>query len=172
MAAQTKAENAVKLWKALQEDMTETLNEADRDLSANAHRNILLGHLEGIKAAELEIAKLWEKVEEFSNTGDVVLDMVPIVRLKNKQNTRCYKLKGHIAAATEPDTPGTTPKTGTIQVINPPNFGNLKLPDFYGDYTEFDNFEAVFKKLIANGNLYEGGKLTHLLNHVLGEAKD
>ena len=49
MAAQTQAENAVKLWKALQEDMTETLNEADRDLSANVHRNELLGHLEGLK---------------------------------------------------------------------------------------------------------------------------
>ena len=62
--------------------------------------------------------------------------------------------------------------TGTIQVVNPPNFGNLKLPDFYGHYTEFDNFQSVFKKLIANGNLDEGGKLAHLLNHVLGEAKD
>ena len=51
MAAQLKANNAVKFFKAFHEDMTETLNEADRDLSANANRNILFGHLEGIKAA-------------------------------------------------------------------------------------------------------------------------
>ena len=172
MAAQTKADNAVKFFKALHDDMTETLNEADRDLSANVSRNILLGHLEGIKAAEVEVAKVWQRVEECHNNGDVELDMVALMRLKNKQNTRCFKLKGHIAAATEPATSGASPTTGTIQVVNPPNFGNLKLPDFYGDYTEFDNFQSVFKKLIANGNLDEGGKLAHLLNHVLGEAKD
>ena len=34
------------------------LNETDRDLSADVHRNHLLGHLEGIKAAEVEVAKL------------------------------------------------------------------------------------------------------------------
>ena len=57
-------------------------------------------------------------------------------------------------------------------MVNPTNFGDLKLPDFYGDYTEFDSFEANFKKLIENGNLDEGGKVAHLLDHILGDAKD
>ena len=98
--------------------------------------------------------------------------MIPLVRLKNKQNIRCSKLKGHIAAATEavPPTGGAT--TGIIQVLHPTNFRDLKLPDFYGDYTEFDSFEANFKKLIANGNLDDGGKVAHLLDHIKGEAKE
>ena len=172
MAAQTKANKTVQLWKALIEDMEVTLNEADQALSANLSRNHLLGHLEGIKASEAETFKVWENILQFEEEADVVLDMIPLVRLKNKQNTRCYKLKGHIAAATELVRPTSGPSTGVIQVLNPTNFGDLKLPDFYGDYTEFDSFEAIFKKLIANGNLDDGGKVAHLLDHIKGEAKE
>ena len=172
MAAQTKANKTVQLWKALIEDMEVTLNEADQALSANLSRNHLLGHLEGIKASEAETFKVWENILQFEEAEDVVLDMIPLVRLKNKQNTRCYKLKGHIAAATELVRPTSGSSTGVIQVLNPTNFGDLKLPDFYGDYTEFDSFEAIFKKLIANGNLDDGGKVAHLLDHIKGEAKE
>ena len=172
MAAQTKANKTVELWKALMDDMEDTLVEADRALDSNLSRSHLLGHLEGIKASEAELAKVWEKIVQAEEETDVVLEMIPLVRQKNKQNTRCSKLKGHIAAATEivPPTSGAT--TGVIQVVNPTNFGDLKLPDFFGDYTEFDSFEANFKKLIVSGNLDDGGKVAHLLDHIKGEAKE
>ena len=91
MAAQTKANKTIQLWKALIEDMEVTLTEADQALSANLSRNHLLGHLEGIKASEAEVVKVWENILQFEEAEDVVLDMIPLVRLKNKQNTRCYK---------------------------------------------------------------------------------
>ena len=110
MTAQTKANDAIQLWKALIEDMEVTLNEADQALSANDSRNHLLGHLEGIKASEVEVSKVWEKVQQYEDNRDVVIEMIPLLRLKNKQNTRCYKLKGHIKAATDqvPSTGSTT----------------------------------------------------------------
>ena len=172
MAAQTKANKTVELWKALVEDMEVTLTEADRALDSNLSRNHLLGHLEGIKASEAELVKVWERVLKAEEDTDVVLEMIPLVRLRNKQNTRCSKLKGHILAATETVTPTAGATTGVIQVLHPTNFGDLKLPDFYGDYTEFDSFEANFKKLIKNGNLDDGGKVAHLLDHIKGEAKE
>ena len=83
-AAQTKANKTVELWKALLEDMEETLTEADRALSSNLSQNHLLGYLEGIKASEAGLAKVWEKILQAEEDADVVLDMIPLVRLKNK----------------------------------------------------------------------------------------
>ena len=41
-----------------------------------------------------------------------------------------------------------------------------------GTTQNFYSFEANFKKLIANDNLDDGGKVAHLLDHIKGEAKE
>ena len=64
--------------------------------------------------------------------------------------SRCSRVKGHINSLTEKVSPSGT--TQTIQVVNPTSFGDLVLPEFDGDYTEFESFEGNFKSFIDNGN--------------------
>ena len=64
-----------------------------------------------------------------------------------------------------------TGSTSTIQVVNPTSFGDLDLPEFHGDYTEFESFEGNFKSLINNGKLDEGAKRSFLINKIKGDAK-
>ena len=69
------------------------------------------------------------------------MDKVELLVTKNKFNTRCNKVRGHIAALTD----NASGDISRIQVINPTSFGDLELPDFFGDYTEFNSFELNFK---------------------------
>ena len=167
MAAQDQANEAIKLWKALLGHLKTTLDEADQALDQGAARGLLLGHSAGIAALEVEVGKAWDKVEAFQANSAVAMDKVELLVTKNKFNTRCNKVRGHIAALTD----NASGDISRIQVINPTRFGDLELPDFFGDYTEFNSFELNFKALIDNGNLDDGGKKAYLLKHIKGDAK-
>ena len=129
MAAQLQANEAVKLWKALLEHFQATLTEAQGALDANAAKGVLMGHSAGIEALEIEVDKAWQAVEKFQTHAEVVLDKVNLIITKNKYNTWCNKIKGHIAALTVTTSSVTA---STIKVVNPTSFGDLELPDFDG----------------------------------------
>ena len=169
MAAQLQANEAVKLWKALLEHFQATLTEAQQALDANAAKGVLMGHSAGIVALETEVDKAWQSVEKFQTHAEVVLDKVNLIVTKNKYNTWCNKIKGHIAALTVTSSSVTA---STINVVNPTSFGDLELPDFDGDYTKFNGFESNFRAIINNGNLDDGGKKAFLLRQLKGEARD
>ena len=116
MAAQIQANEVVKLWKALLEHFQATLTEAQQALDSNAAKGVLMGHSAGIEALEIEVDKAWQAVEKFHTTADVVLDKVNLIVTKNKYNTWCNKIKGHIAALTV--TSGSI-TASTIRVVNP-----------------------------------------------------
>ena len=169
MALQTQADEAIKLWKALVGLLKSTLDEADQALGNNEPRGPLLGHKAGIVALEDDFTKAWEKVQSYFDLPEVEIDKVSLLLLKNKNMSRCSRVKGHINAMTEEVSSSGTSQT--IQVVNPTSFGDLVLPEFDGDYTEFESFEGNFKSLIDNGNLDEGAKRSFLLHSIKGDAK-
>ena len=138
MATQAHADEAIKVWKALTSLFKTTLDEADQAIDNNGHRTLLLGHKAGIVALEDDLVKAWESVESFFDKSDIVIDKASLIVLKNKARSRCHKVKGQIEALTELEV--TTGSTSTIQVVNPTSFGDLVLPEFHGDYTEYESF--------------------------------
>ena len=171
MAAQAQANEAIKLWKALLEHLKTTLDEASQAIDQNMSRGVLMGHSAGLAALEIEVGKAWDKVEPFQENSSISIDKVELLLTKSKYNTWCSRVKGHLAALTE-EKSGSISSSQIIQVVNPTRFGDLELPDFFGDYTEFNGFESNFKALIDNGNLDDGGKKAHLLKHIKGDAKE
>ena len=170
MATQTQAEEAIKVWKALVALLKTTLDEADQAIDVNSSRTLLVGHKAGIVALEDDLVKAWESVESFVDKPDIVIDKVALIVLKNKARSRCHKVKGQIEALTEREV--KTGSTSMIQVVNPTSFGDLVLPEFHGDYTEYESFECNFKSIIDNGKLDDGAKRSYLLDKLKGEARD
>ena len=171
MAAQAQADDAIDMWTALSLLLKDTLDEADKALSDNDSRASLIGYAEAVKQADSEVKDAWKEVESFKGNANVTLTYMPLMVKMKKQQSRCNKIKGHIAAQTEIPIL-STPGSSVMRVIQPMSFGSLVLPDFSGDYTAFDGFEGLWKSLIKNGNLDEGGKVAHLLRSLKGEAKD
>ena len=167
MARQETANNALRVYEALIEDLKTSLDEAQSALDQNKPRPVLLGELEGV----LELSETsWNRYEDlvtFEGTEGVTLNFVDIKIKKHKLKARSRKIVGHLRGATEV----TVPPNSTVQVMNPMSFGDLKLPEFSGDFTEFEPFEGNFRKLIENGNLDDGCKKAYLLRCLTGEAK-
>ena len=170
MATQTQAEEAIKVWKALVALLKTILDEANQAIDANSPRTLLVGHKAGIVALEDDLVKAWESVESFVDKPDIVIDKVALIVLTNKALSRCHKVKGQIEALTEREV--KTGSTSMIQVVNPTSFGDLVLPEFHGDYTEYESFECNFKSIIDNGKLDDGAKRSYLLDKLKGEARD
>ena len=167
MAAQEAANNVLRVYEASMEDLNTSLGEAQSALDANKPRAALRAELEGI----LEVSEItwntYEKVMANKSIEHVVLSFVDIEIKNNKFKTRVKKMVGHLRAATEE----VTHTPGAVQITNPMSFGELKLPEFSGDYTEFEPFEGNFRKLIQNGGLDDGKKKAYLLKCLNGEAK-
>ena len=167
MAAQEAADNSLRIYEALLVDLETSLGEAQMALDQNKPRAVLLGELEGI----LELSETaWDSYEEViaNETNDqVILNYVDIKIKKNKFKARSRKLVGHLRAATEPE----IQTASTVQLVNPMSFGDLPLPEFNGDYTEFEPFEGNFRNIIGNGKLDDGCKKAYLLKCIKGEAK-
>ena len=170
MAEQRKAEGLVNLHKAMQEELIASMDEVDIVLASEAARDLKLGHLASINTQYEDLDKYWGKIEESNDKPGVEIEFFTLVLLRNKVKARYSKLKAQLIANTEAATPAAA--TPTVRIVNPTSFGNLALPQFSGDYVEFDNYEATFRNLINNGNLDEGGKLAHLLHNLKGEARD
>ena len=167
MARQETANNALRVYEALIEDLKTSLDEAQSALDQNKPRPVLLGELEGL----LELSETaWDRYENLvalEGSEGVALNFVEIKIKKNKLKARSRKTVGHLRAATEV----TVTPNSTVQIMNPMSFGDLKLPEFSGDFTEFEPFEGNFRKLIENGNLDDGCKKAYLLRCLTGEAK-
>ena len=171
MAEQTKADKLVNLYKAMAAEFIVSMNEADQSLNQNPDRTIKLGFMASLADEFEALDDYWKKIVEANDIPAVEIDFVQLMLARNKSKGRFHRIKGAILASTEIQ-PVVAPTTTTVRVTNPTSFGNLKLPEFWGDYVEFDNFEAQFRNTISNGNLDEGGKLAHLLNNLKGEARD
>ena len=167
MALQVQANNAMRVWTALIQDLKEILDEGDQALDANKPKEQLIGLLEGIEETSDNAWQSYEKVMEFQSSN-VELEFVDITIAKNRLKSRVRKVTGHIKALKEDK---QSNNTNTVHIVNPTGFGDLKLPEYDGDHCEFDSFESIFRKLINNGNLDEGGKAAHLLKCLKGEAK-
>ena len=168
MAEQNKADQLVGVYQALSGEFATSMNETDQILGTNPSRDVKIGHLVGLTAEFEDLEKEWKKIEEFNERSVIDIGYINLMLARNKIKTRYHRLKGLITANTEKETPAPT----SFKISNSTSFGNLKLPEFNGDYVEFDNFEALFRNLINNGNLDEGGKLAHLLNNLKGEARE
>lgn len=171
MADQKKAESLVNLHKAMQEELVTSMDEADIVLANDAARDLKLGHLASINTQYEDLHKYWGKIEEINEKPGVEIEFYTIILLRNKVKARYSKLKAHLLASTEV-VPPPPPAVPAVRIMNPTSFGNIALPQFAGDYVEFDNVEATFRNLIDNGNLDDGGKLAHLLHNLKGEARD
>ena len=167
MAAQEAANNSLRVYEALLADLETSLQDAQEALDQNKSRAVLLGELEGI----LELSETaWDSYEELiglESNEQVLLNYVEIKIKKNKIKARSRKLVGHLRAATEPE----IQTASTVQLVNPMSFGDLPLPEFSGDYTEFEPFEGDFRNIIGNGKLDDGCKKAYLLKCIKGEAK-
>ena len=170
MADQVKAEQLVNLYQAMADEFIISMNETDQSLNLNPDRSTKLGFMASLADEFETLDTYWNKIVEANDIPSVKIDFVKLMLARNKSKGRFHRIKGAILASTE--IPVAAPITTTVKVTNPTSFGNLKLPEFWGDYIEFDNFEAQFRNTISNGNLDEGGKLAHLLNNLKGEARD
>ena len=168
MADQVKANEAIALWKAMSGLLTKTMDEADQAISDNLSKEALTGQSAAIVTSEADSQEAWEEVEHFKSNTNVELNYITLLVAKKKEKTRSSKIRGHIAALTVQ--PAVSEST-VVRVVQPTSFGNLKLPDYSGDYTEFDGFYSHWTALIENGNLDEGGKKAHLLLSLKGDAK-
>ena len=83
MALQETANNALRIYEALIEDLKTSLNEAQSALDQNKPRPVLLGELEGV----LELSETtWDSYEDlvtFEGTEGVTLNFVDI-KIKKK----------------------------------------------------------------------------------------
>ena len=168
MAAQETADSAIRVNEALLDELKENLNEAQKALDEDKPRAILLGELEGVQQAQETAWESIEKIMTFQNNPDIVLNFEQFEIKVNKIKIRTRKVLGYLKAATEVNEPAGS----TIKVVTPMNFGDLQLPEFDGDYTEFEPFEGNWKKLIVNGKLDDGSKKAYLLKCLKGEARD
>ena len=168
MAEQVKANKAIALWKAMSGLLIQAMDEADQAISDNLSKEALTGQAAAIETSEADSQAAWEQVENFNSNAHVELDYITLLVARNKEKTRGSKIRGHIEALTAKT---AVSDSTVVRVVQPTSFGNLKLPDYSGDYTEFDGFETNWKALIQNGNLDEGGKKAHLLTSLKGDAK-
>ena len=168
MAEQVKANKAIALWKAMSGLLIQAMDEADKAISDNLSKEALTGQAAAIETSEADSQAAWEQVENFNSNAHVELDYITLLVARNKEKTRGSKIRGHIEALTAKT---AVSDSTVVRVVQPTSFGNLKLPDYSGDYTEFDGFETNWKALIQNGNLDEGGKKAHLLTSLKGDAK-
>ena len=168
MADQVKANKAIELWKAMSGLLIQAMDEADKAISDNLSKEALTGQAAAIETSEADSQAAWEQVEHFNSNAHVELDYITLLVARNKEKTRGSKIRGHIEALTAKT---AVSDSTVVRVVQPTSFGNLKLPDYSGDYTEFDGFETNWKALIQNGNLDEGGKKAHLLTSLKGDAK-
>ena len=169
MADQGKADQLVQVYRAMSGEFATSMNETDQTLNNDPSRSVMVGHMVSLNAEFEDLEIYWKKIEEINEKPGVNLEFVNLVLARNKLKTRYNRVKGLIQASTEKD---SNAAPTAFKIMNPTSFGNILLPDFSGDYVEFDNFEALFKNLIDNGNLDDGGKLAHLLHHLKGEARE
>ena len=169
MADQTKADQLVEVYQAMREEFATSMNETDQTLANNPTRSVMVGHMVSLDAEFDDLEKYWTKIEEFNEKPGVNLQFVQLLLARNKIKTRYNRMKGLIMASTEKD---SVAAPTSLRIMNPTSFGDIPLPEFDGDYVVYDNFEALFRNLINNGNLDDGGKLAHLLNNLKGEARE
>ena len=169
MADQGKADQLVQVYQAMSGEFATSMNETDQTLNNDPSRSVMVGHMVSLNAEFEDLEIYWKKIEEINEKPGVNLEFVNLVLARNKLKTRYNRVKGLIQASTEKD---SNAAPTAFKIMNPTSFGNILLPDFSGDYVEFDNFEALFKNLINNGSLDDGGKLAHLLHHLKGEARE
>ena len=169
MAEQKKVEHLTSLYLAMQDELVTSMDEVETEMSSDIARSDKLGYLASLTTQFEDMTKYWGKLEEASEKPGVSIDIYAMIMPRNKAKVRYSKIIAQLVALTEATPAATTP---TMRIINPTSFGNIGLPQFAGDYVEFDNFEATFKNLIDNGNLDDGGKLAHLMNNIKGEARE
>ena len=172
MAQQTQANNSLRIWEALITDLRTELQEIQQALDTNKKKEVLLGLLEGMEEIAENSWNYYEELMAYQQVKEVNLQYVDITIAKNKLKSQVRKAAGHIKALAEADSSDKDKGNNVVQIVSPQGFGDLDLPDFYGDFTEFESFEANFKKLIENGDLDDGKKSAHLLKSLKGEAKD
>ena len=167
---QENAQQAMKVWETLNRELKEDLNEAQKSLDNNHSKGVLKGHLAGLSSA---VGYAWEalkKVLAFEGMSEVSLYFEKI-RTEGRKSEKIHKrVKAHLEENSDPE---IKVKKETIKEINPMKFGDLKLPEFSGDYPEYAGFEANFRKLIdAGGKMNDDVKATFLLDKITGDARD
>ena len=172
MAQQTQANNSYRIWEALVTDLKAELQEIQQALDANKQKEVLLGLLEGLEETAENSWIYYEELMGYQQNKEIILQYVDITIARNKLKSQVRKATGHIKALAEANSSDKDKGNNVLQIVNPQGFGDLDLPDFYGDFTEFESFEANFRKLIENGDLDDGKKSAHLLKSLKGEAKD
>ena len=167
---QEAANKAKKAWDTLSREFKEDLIEAQKSLDVNHGKGILKGHLAGLSSAAKHAWDSLTKLLTFEGKSDVSLDFEDI-RMHGIRLEKQYKrVKAHLDENCEPE---VKIKKETVKEINPMKFGDLKLPDFHGDYTEYAGFETNFRKLMeAAGKMSDDLKATFLLDKVKGEARE
>ena len=167
---QEAATQAMKNWEMLNRELTEDLNEAQKSLDENHSKGVLKGHLAGLSTAVKYASDALKVVLTYEGKPDISMDFEQI-RMQARKSEKIHKrVKAHLEENTEPV---SKVKKETVKEINPMKFGDLKLPDFHGDYTEYAGFETNFRKLMeAAGKMSDDLKATFLLDKVKGEARE
>ena len=170
MATQEAANESVELWQAYVLSMKASLDEAQQALDQNKSIPILKGAAAEIEALEGATKLAWDGVKPYLQDPTIQLTKTELYLAETKNNARCRRMLAHINAVTDIAPPVPAGKHLTLK--NPTTFGDLALPEFNGDFTIFDSFEANWRGTISNGDLDEGAKKAYLLRSLKGEAKD
>ena len=167
---QEAAAKAMKIWETLNRELTEDLIEAQKSLDANHSKGVLKGHLAGLSSAVTYAQDALKALMTYEEKSDVSIDFEQIKMQARKSEKIHRRVKAHLEENTEPI---TKVKKETVKEINPMKFGDLKLPEFSGDYPEYAGFETSFRKLIdAGSKISDEIKATYLLDKIKGEARE